>query len=561
MQRSQARWVYASSLQTQGSYTAAEFCTLLLMSQRFCNGVPGLATAFADRSPIFCVTSSPPLRDAETNCLQGFHDQVVLAKPITKFVHRVTTVEEIPRLVAYAFHTASSGAPGPVLVDFPVDVLFSPPRLSAISFGAVTRPPARAPAPDPAAVDELLSLWKASSRPAIITGTGARGTGDLLLKLAEKSHTPVFYSTKYSSAIPHGHEHRGGPAGLLAALPAIGKPQADLIILLGARTGFLLGGRSGAVIPNANCKVIQVDVDGVEIGRSHPIDLGIISDATRFLEAVLAQMDRDSDSPFKENGEWTQLASSLKSLPSPHANDPKAQPDGRLHPYHAVQAVMRALPPDSIITVDGGEAGIWAQGALEAAKPHIAMAATGYLGFLGNGWGYALGSAVADPSRLVVNMHGDGSAGFHIAELDTFARHGLRILTVVVNNYAWGMSLAGQEIVYSLKTPARMISKLSPSCRYDVVAQGFGCEGVMVTEYEKIGEAVRGLSEVGKGPGLLNLIVSETPITGVTRSMVDMTEDEDMIVVPYYDNVPRPYYREKGRPDSNENANGKVNEH
>src|ERR1700734_770689 len=176
MRRSQARWEYASSLQTQGSYTASEFCTFLLMSQRFCNGVPGLVTAFADRSPIFCVTSSPPLRDAETNCLQGFHDQVVLAKPITKFVHRVTNVEEIPRLVAYAFHTASSGAPGPVLVDFPVDVLFSPPRLSAISFGAVTRPPARAPAPDPAAVDELLSLWKASSRPAIITGTGARGT-------------------------------------------------------------------------------------------------------------------------------------------------------------------------------------------------------------------------------------------------------------------------------------------------------------------------------------------------------------------------------------------------
>jgi len=83
----------------------------------------------------------------------------------------------------------------------------------------------------------------------------------------------------------------------------------------------------------------------------------------------------------------------------------------------------------------------------------------------------------------------------------------------------------------------------------------------MVTEYEKIGEAVRELSEVGKGPGLLNLIVSETPITGVTRGMVDMTEDEDMIVVPYYDNVPRPYYREKWRPDSNENANGKVNGH
>src|SRR5271170_3350636 len=136
-------------------------------------------------------------------------------------------------------------------------------------------------------------------------------------------------------------------------------------------------------------------------------------------------------------------------------------------------------------------------------------------------------------------------AGFHIAELDTFARHGLRILTVVVNNYAWGMSLAGQEIVYNLKTAVRPISKLSPSTRYDVVAQGFGCEGVMVKDYDEIEKAVRMLSEEGKGPGLLNLIVSETPIACVTRGMDDMNEEEDMIVVPYYDNVPRPYYRVK----------------
>lgn len=78
----------------------------------FCNGYPGLATAFADRNPVFVVTSSPPLRDAETNCLQGFHDQVVLAKPVTKFAHRCTVVEEIPRLVAHAWRTAVAGAPG-----------------------------------------------------------------------------------------------------------------------------------------------------------------------------------------------------------------------------------------------------------------------------------------------------------------------------------------------------------------------------------------------------------------------------------------------------------------
>ena len=142
----------------------------------FCNGIPGLATAFADRSPILCITSSPPLRDAETNALQGFHDQVVLAKPITKFAHRVTCVEEIPRLTAYAWRTATAGAPGPVLLDLPIDVLFSPPQMDRISWGSINRPLPYPPAPNAQAIREVVELWRAAERPCIITGTGARGS-------------------------------------------------------------------------------------------------------------------------------------------------------------------------------------------------------------------------------------------------------------------------------------------------------------------------------------------------------------------------------------------------
>lgn len=100
----------------------------------FSNALPGLATALADRSPIFVITSSPPLRDAEMNCLQGFLDQVVISKPLTKFSHRVTHPEEIPRLVAHAYRTAKSGTPGPVLIDFPIEILFSPVRQHSISW-------------------------------------------------------------------------------------------------------------------------------------------------------------------------------------------------------------------------------------------------------------------------------------------------------------------------------------------------------------------------------------------------------------------------------------------
>ena len=129
------------------------------------------------------------MRDAETNCLQATHDQVVIAKPITKFAHRVTQAEEIPRLVAYAFRVSVAGAPGrqfsllwetfpliclgPVLIDFPIDILFSPVHQSRISWGSITSPLPYPPGPHPEAVSEAISLLNSAKRPTIIVGTGA----------------------------------------------------------------------------------------------------------------------------------------------------------------------------------------------------------------------------------------------------------------------------------------------------------------------------------------------------------------------------------------------------
>lgn len=508
---------------------------------RFSNGLPGLATAFADRSPVFCVTSSPPLRDAETNCLQGFHDQVVVAKPITKFAHRVTNVEEIPRLVAHAWRIAIAGAPGPVLLDCPIDVLFSPPLLDRISWGAINRPVPWGPAPDPQGVQEAVRLWSEAKRPAIITGTGARGDNfaQKFSMLADITNTPVFYSSKYGSAIPHGHKLRGGPAVRLALLSSINEQPPDLLILIGARTGFLLGGRGGAVLPNSACKFVQVDTDGSEIGKSHAIDCGIVSTSQSFVEAALVAT---ANSKFSSSDDWVKTATSLKDLKNECDDQPEEVSAGRLHPYHAIRKLYQSLPEGSIVCIDGGEAGGWALQSLEHSKASLAMVTTGYLGFLGNGWGYALGAAAADPSKLVVNMHGDGSAGFHLAELDTYARHKLNILTVVSNNYAWGMSQAGQELIYGEKTPARQASKLNPEAEYETVAAGLKCASARVDKIADISETVTRLTR-SRGPSLINLIISDKPIHSDTKAMLNTDVGKEWIVVPYYDNVPRPYYK------------------
>ena len=471
-----------------------------------------------------------------------------MSKPITKFCHRVTNVEEIPRLVAYAFRAANSGIKGPVLIDFPIDILFTPPHMPRIAYGAVSVPPAFNAAPDPAALDPLLHAWNKAKRPVIITGTGARGTDKSLTKLAEATHTPVFYSNKFSSPIPPDHELRGGMATRLAAF-AGGASQPDFVLLLGARTGFLLGGRGGAIIPNKDCILAQVDLDGSEIGKSHPVEIGIVSDVGLFCDALL---EKSSKISVARNDEWIRDCQDQKATMSNYEKQGKVMPDGQLHPYLATAAVMEALPKDSIIIIDGGEAGQWSALTLEKAEPKVAMVATGYLGHLGNGWGYSLGAAVADRSRLVVNMHGDGSAGFHIQELDTYARFGLNILTIIANNYVWGMSVNGQDLIYEGKSKARPAIQLSKQCKYEIVAQGFNCAGEFVADFDKIKPTVEKLAKSGK-PGLVNLIVSSQPTTPATMSMVGMTDDKSVIVIPYYDNVLRPFYK-----DGSEQANGHV---
>lgn len=397
------------------------------------------------------------------------------------------------------------------------------------------------------------------------------------MALADAISIPVFHSPKFSTGLPTKHPFHAGSALSLGLLAATGKPQPDLVMLLGARTGFLLGGRSGAIIPTSSCKIVQIDIDGSEIGRSQHIDLGIVSDIKLAVSALHRALGQ-SPSKYKTAESWIRTALGIKSFRAPHnESEPKIdETNGHLHPYHAIKKLYHHIPENTIICIDGGEAGGWAMQNLPEASASLSMNTTGFLGFLGNGWGYSLGAAVADRSKLVLNIQGDGSAGFHLAELDTYRRFGLRILTVVVNNEVWGMSLAGQDMMYGSTTTARPASKLSATTRYDVIAQGFGMPGLLVdataalpqspldtrrksfldlggkdeARWQKalnsLGDAVDEIVQ-SEGPGLIDLRVSNRPHQDITKGMVGMTDDPDVIVVPYYDNLPRPYYKGRGK--------------
>ncbi|EAS29579.3 benzaldehyde lyase [Coccidioides immitis RS] len=442
---------------------------------RYSNGLPGLATAYADRSSIFCITSSAPLRDAENNSLQGSIDQVVVAKPLTKFAHRITHAEDIPRLVSHAFRNSVAGPAGPVLIDFPIDVLFSPVHQSRISWGSISSPIPYPSGPHKDAIEEALNILKQPTRPVIIVRTGASAPQNC-----------SSYSKKYSAFVPISQPLNGGNATNLALLRAIGYPPPDAIILLGARTGMYLAGRSGAIIPKEGCKVIQVDLDGGEIGRSLPIDLGIVSDVGQVLIALNEAL---SKSEIRVQKEWVKVATSIKSVQSRHEQEPTGISPGCPHPFHALKQFFSSLKPGSIICTDGGECEPWASHCIALASPHAAIAA---------------------PDRQIINVQGDGSAGFHFMDLDTYARFQLNIMTVVINNYCWGMSSNGQDLIYGTENPARPISSLSPATAFEIVAKGLGNESARVDSIDDIQKPVEELSAV-EGPSCINLIVSNKP--------------------------------------------------
>jgi acetolactate synthase I/II/III large subunit len=497
----------------------------------FTNALTAMVDAWLDAVPVVFIAGSPPLREVETNPLQGGFDQVAMATPATKWSHRITHVERIPDLVDKAVRTALTGRPGPVFLEVPIDVMFGPMDLGDLALPGAPAMASR-PAPSPDAVDRLLELLSSAERPAVIAGGGAITTrcAALLQAFAEHFHVPVVTSSKANGVMPADHPLYAGPAGTLAAAALGARQPVDLVILLGAREGLFLGGRAGAIIPD-QAKLVQVDINGAEIGRVRTPELAITADSAEALAALLSK-GQDREWPRREAWIAT-LAQCAQIARTQFLDAPKETAPGLIHPFHAARAVAEALSPETAISFDGGEACAWFQPFGRSPGPGLYMG-NGYLGCLGVGQGYAIGFARARPDKPVAIIMGDGAAGFHIGEFDTMARHKLPILTIIFNNACWGMSKHGQEIVFGKQNLAAV--QLAQT-DYHKVAQGFGCAGERIDRYDDIGPAVR-RAQAQSGPTCLNIMTDSEVVHPVTPMMIGALEAEGQIAIPYYENIP-----------------------
>ncbi|MFV2089100.1 MAG: thiamine pyrophosphate-binding protein [Pseudomonadales bacterium] len=501
----------------------------------FTNILTAITQAYLDRIPVLFIAGSAPLRDAEKWPLQGGVDQVGMAKPVTKLAAQVTRTDQIPHMVAHAIRTARSGTPGPVLLEVPIDVLFAPVE-KEVSIPTFIESDS-APAPTDSQLADTLALLQSARNPVIVAGGGVllSRAADAVREFAESTGIPVFANNKALGTLPFDHPLSGYALSNLGVVSAMGIGKPDVALWLGARFGMFTAG--DRLLPE-DCKLIQVDIDGRELGRLRPVTVSINADCK---ETAAALNLAAAGLTWPDWSAWSSAVHSASRWHESAYAEAQSQTPAAVHPYAALREIMNALPEGTIICGDGGETSQWAELTSRARAPGQ-YTGHGYLGCLGIGMPFAMGSQVALPDARVVCVVGDGSVGLNIQEFDTMVRHNLPIVTIVLNNKAWGMCVHGQQSMFGSN---RLVVTTLGESRYDKVAEGFGCHSAFVDNLDDIGSAVKSALDSGK-PACINIITDLDAVYGDTSAGKETAREDTVkpdkkgdkeVEMPYYDNL------------------------
>lgn len=467
------------------------------------NVVTSIANAHLDHTPVLYLAGSAALRDAETNTLQAGIDQVAVARPLTKWAHQITTVEEIPRLVAHAIRTATSSPRGPVLLNLPVDVLGASIDDKAVWFPATIAVDAP-PAPNEQRIEEAIALLVNAQRPVVMVGAGAwwSDAGDEFRSFVEATGIPVFSDFQAHGLLPSNNPLYGGTFHKLADLAADDE-RPDVVLALGVRFGLFTLGRSDRLVP-AGARIIHVEEDASEIGRLKDVAVAIVADSRETLRAFNRATPHHHWPDFSL---WQETIQRARAGRRDRLRTALLRTTPPIHPYQAVTAIIDTIDEDTIVIGDGAEAYHWLNEVIRQNRPG-SYVTHGFLGAVGFGLGLSIGAQVAHPQRRVLCLAGDGAIGFALAEFDTLVRHQLPVVVVVMNNRSWAASQHFQEIVSG---PDRVIGTRLGSANYHEAAAAFGCYAQRIKHIEELGAAVKAAFASGK-PACLDIEIDVNPI-------------------------------------------------
>jgi acetolactate synthase-1/2/3 large subunit len=477
-------------------------------------GATNLLTAIADAKldsiPLIAITGQVPRAMIGTDAFQEI-DTYGLTVPITKHNFLVRSAAELLEVIPEAFRIATSGRPGPVVVDVPKDVQSEPIELDNLP------EPGRAD-PAPRCSDEELAraaaMIDAAARPVLLVGAGviAADGSAALRQLIERASLPVASTLLGLGALPHDHPLFLGMVGMHGArYTNMLLDECDLLVGLGVRFDDRATGKAAAFCPHA--QIVHIDIDPSELGKIKLPRLGITADVGTALHALLERVAPAT------RAEWRQRVATLRRahpLLMPNADDP-------LQPYGIIRQVAALVPDDAIVTTDVGQHQMWVAQAYPFSHPRQCLTSGG-LGTMGFGLPAAIGAALACPDRTVVCFSGDGSLLMNLQELATAAEQGVAVKIVLLNNARLGLVRQQQQLFYGGRYHA---SRFHAEPDFVAIARGFGvpaCDlGSAADPRASLGAALR-----ADGPCLINVpIESEAnvypmvPPGGANRDMID----------------------------------------
>lgn len=460
------------------------------------NLVTGLATSRADSVPVVAITGQVATTHIGKDSFQEV-DIVGITRSCTKHNYLVRDIRELPLVIREAFWVASSGRPGPVLIDIPKDVFScSAPSADELREFRPRRNPPRLG--HPLQIQRAATLLLQAERPVICVGAGAihSGSSSSVIELAERVRAPVVSTFLGLGSFPASHPLWLGMLGMHGSLAAnMAVTFADVLMVVGCRLDDRATGRPDRFAPHA--RVIHIDIDPSSIGKTVKAQVPIVGDARIVLEQILEVLRGTAQTEWASKEKWLGQVGEWKEKWRPKLNE-----NGLIKPQQVVEQLSRLTSGRAIVSTDVGQHQMWTALHYQFQSPRTLLSSGG-LGAMGYGLPAAIGAQVAFPDRLVVTISGDGSFQMNIQELATVASYGLPIKILVLRNGSLGMVRQWQSLLFE----GRLSETLLPSNPdFMKVADAYGIKGLRATRPEEVIECLReGLQE--DGPALMEFVV------------------------------------------------------
>jgi len=464
------------------------------------NAVTGLTDAMMDSVPIVCISGQVPTHLIGTDAFQEA-DTVGITRACTKHNWLVKDPNDLARVIHEAFHVATSGRPGPVVIDIPKDIQFAdakylpPADIKNDNYKPQVKP-------DMQSIDEAIELMANSKRPIFYTGGGVINSGPeashLLKELVLLTGFPITSTLMGLGAFPSDEKNWLGMLGMHGTYEAnLAMNECDLLINIGARFDDRVTGRLDAFSPNS--KKIHVDIDPSSMNKTVPIDVPILGDCAHALEGLLLKW-KSKGHKVKIN-DWIEKIEIWRKKKS--LNYKKS--DDTIKPQYAVERLYELTKDkDTFITTEVGQHQMWAAQYYKFNKPNRWMTSGG-LGTMGYGLPAAIGVQVAHPKSLVIDIAGEASILMNMQEMSTAVQHKLPVKIFILNNQYMGMVRQWQELLHGGRYSHSYTDSLPDFVK---LAEAYGCLGVRASNPKELDKRIKEMLDYD-GPVIFDCVVDQ----------------------------------------------------